>query len=342
MMRISNGDFLRIGLLSIVLFGLAAGPFWADRGTMRLLIEAFYFLALAQLWNLLAGYSGLISVGQQAFVGLGGYLLFTLTMFAGLPVLVALPVAGVLTGLVAWPTAMVAFRLTGPHFAIGTWVIAEVFRLSFAQISSLGGGSGISLPTDIVRNMADGRAARESLTYWVALAMVLVVVLGIWVLMRSRIGLGLGAIRDNEEAATSVGVRTSRLKFGIFVGVAAMTGMIGSLIFLQKLRITPEAAFSVNEWSVLVIFIVVIGGIGSLEGPILGCILFFVLREFLADLGSWYMIILGAISVGIMLLEPRGLWGILNRWRPMTLFPTARRVPARPEQVPTLTAPRMP
>lgn len=326
MMPLSSANLLRFGLLSVVVFGLLAGPYWADRGTMRLLIEAFYFLALAQLWNLLAGYSGLISVGQQAFVGLGGYMLFSLTMFAGVPVLIALPLAGVLTGILAFPTALVAFRLSGPHFAIGTWVIAEVFRLGFAQIGNLGGGSGISLPTDIVRNMADGRAARESLTYWIALAIMLAVVFGIWVIMRSRIGLGLGAIRDNEEAATSVGVRTNRLKFGVFVGVAAMTGLIGALIFLQKLRITPEAAFSVADWSVLVIFIVVIGGIGSLEGPILGCILFFALREYFSDLGSWYMVILGIISVTIMLLEPRGLWGLLNRKRTLTLFPTQRHL----------------
>jgi branched-chain amino acid transport system permease protein len=328
MMRFSQPDMLRAGLLSVVVIGLATAPFWADRGMMRLLIEAFYFLALAQLWNLLAGYSGLISVGQQAFVGLGGYMLFTLTMFAGLPVLLALPLAGVLTGILAWPTAMVAFRLSGPHFAIGTWVIAEVFRLGFAQIGSLGGGSGISLPVEIVRNMAGGTETRESLIYWIALAIMLAVVFGIWGLMLSRIGLGLGAIRDNEEAATSVGVRTTRLKFGVFVAVAAMTGVIGALIFLQKLRITPESAFSVNEWSVLVIFIVVIGGLGSLEGPILGCILFFVLREFLADLGSWYMIILGVISVGIMLIEPRGLWGMLNRKRRLTLFPIMRSAPS--------------
>ncbi|PTA97701.1 MULTISPECIES: branched-chain amino acid ABC transporter permease [unclassified Sulfitobacter] len=329
-MPVSNSNLLRITLLGVVVFGLLAGPYWADRGTMRLLIEAFYFLALAQLWNLLAGYSGLISVGQQAFVGLGGYMLFTLTMFAGLPVLVALPLAGVFTGILAFPTAIVAFRLSGPYFAIGTWVIAEVFRLGFAQISSLGGGSGISLPTNVVRDMADGRAARESLTYWIALAIMLVVIFGIWFLMRSRVGLGLGAIRDNEEAATSVGVQTNRLKFSVFVGVAAMTGMIGALIFLQKLRITPEAAFSVNDWSVLVIFIVVIGGIGTLEGPIIGCILFFVLREFLADIGSWYMIILGLISVAIMLLEPRGLWGLLTQNRNLTLFPTTRQIDHSP------------
>jgi len=322
---IQNGNLLRLGLLALVIAPLLAGPYWADRGTMRLLIEVFYFLALAQLWNLLAGYSGLISVGQQAFVGLGGYLIFSLAMFAGVPVLWGLPLAGLLTALIAWPTAMIAFRLSGPYFAIGTWVIAEVFRLGFAQVSALGGGSGISLPTAMVKAMATGRAARESLTYWIALALMLTVVLGVWLLMRSKVGLGLSALRDNEEAAVSVGVRTLPLKFAVYIGVAGFTGMLGALIFLQKLRITPEAAFSVNDWSVLVIFIVVIGGIGSLEGPILGCILFFVLRESLADLGTWYMVILGAISVAIMLIEPRGLWGIISKRVPISVFPVARK-----------------
>ncbi len=315
----------RIGLVAVVVLGLVAGPLWADRGTMRLLIEVFYFLALAQLWNLLAGYSGLISVGQQAFVGLGGYIIFSLAMFAGVPVLLGLPLAGLLTALIAWPTALVAFRLSGPYFAIGTWVIAEVFRLGFAQVPALGGGSGISLPTAMVKAMAANRSARESLTYWIALGLVIAVILGVWLILRSRVGLALSALRDNEEAAVSVGVRTWPLKFGLYIVTAGVTGFIGALIFLQKLRITPEAAFSVNDWSVLVIFIVVIGGLGTIEGPILGCVLFFVLREFLADLGAWYMVILGAVSVMVMLIDPKGIWGMMTRRRRIILFPVTRR-----------------
>ncbi|MEE3358382.1 MAG: branched-chain amino acid ABC transporter permease [Pseudomonadota bacterium] len=321
----STQNMFRLGLFALVIGALLLGPYWASRGTMRLLIEVFYFLALAQIWNLLAGYSGLISVGQQAFVGLGGYLIFSLAMFAGVPVLIGLPLAGLLTALIAWPTAFVAFRLSGPYFAIGTWVIAEVYRLVFAQIPALGGGSGISLPADIVKAMASSRSARESMTYWIALGIMLAVVLGIWALMRSRVGLSLAAMRDDDEAAISVGVETRKLKFLIYIATAGITGLIGALIFLQKLRVTPDAAFSVNEWSVLVIFIVVIGGIGTLEGPILGIILFFVLREFLADLGSWYMVILGTVSVVIILVEPKGLWGLIQRWKPVSLFPVTRR-----------------
>ncbi|MEC8579937.1 MAG: branched-chain amino acid ABC transporter permease [Pseudomonadota bacterium] len=321
----STQNMFRLGLFALVIGALLLGPYWASRGTMRLLIEVFYFLALAQIWNLLAGYSGLISVGQQAFVGLGGYLIFSLAMFAGVPVLIGLPLAGLLTALIAWPTAFVAFRLSGPYFAIGTWVIAEVYRLVFAQIPALGGGSGISLPAGIVKAMASSRSARESMTYWIALGIMLAVVLGIWALMRSRVGLSLSAMRDDDEAAISVGVATRKLKFLIYIATAGITGLIGALIFLQKLRVTPDAAFSVNEWSVLVIFIVVIGGIGTLEGPILGIILFFVLREFLADLGSWYMVILGTVSVVIILVEPKGLWGLIQRWKSVSLFPVTRR-----------------
>lgn len=317
---------LRILLMALVVLILLTGPFWASRGTLRLLIEVFYFLALAQLWNLLAGYTGLISVGQQAFVGLGGYCLFALAIFGGVPVLMAIPIAAIATAIIAWPTAKIAFRLTGPYFAIGTWVIAEVFRLGAAQLSALGGGSGISLPISVVKAISTSRTGREHLMYWIALIIMLIVIFGIWWLMRSRIGLGLAAIRDDDEAARSVGVQTRKLKLRIYIAVAAMTGLIGAMIFIQKLRITPEAAFSVNDWTVLVIFIAVIGGIGTLEGPIVGCILFFIMREYFAELGNWYMIMLGSVSVVVMLIEPKGIWGWIQKRTNLSFFPTARRL----------------
>ena len=138
-------------LLVVLIIVLFAAPYWAGRGDMRLLSEIFLYLSLAILWNLLAGYSGLVSVGQQAFVGFGGYLLFSLAMFANVPPLLAVPIAGLAGGIVAIPIAFLVFRLRGAYFAIGTWVVAEVFRLVFAQISSLGGGSGTSLPATIVK-----------------------------------------------------------------------------------------------------------------------------------------------------------------------------------------------
>lgn len=312
------------GLLLVVL--LTTAPMWASRGDMRMLIEIFYYLALAQMWSLLAGYGGLVSVGQQAFVGMGGYMLFALAVFGGVHPILALFLAGGLTALIAIPTAFVAFRLQGAYFAIGTWVIAEVFRLSFAQISVLGGGSGMSLPAGIVKSIAASRAGREHLVYWIALALAVGAILLVFFLLRSRWGLAMTAIRDNETASESLGVQTYRTKFIVYVLSAGMTGLIGALIFLQKLRISPDAAFSVNDWTALVIFIVVIGGIGSIEGPIIGVALFFLLREIAADWGSWYQIILGGIAVAVMLLAPKGIWGLITAKRDLHLFPVGRRL----------------
>lgn len=305
---------------------LVAAPLWAGRADLRLLVEIFYYLALAQMWNLLAGYAGLVSVGQQAYVGLGGYVMFALATLAGVPLLLALALAGVVAAAVAIPTALLAFRLRGAYFAIGTWVIAEVFRLGFAQVSALGGGSGMSLPAGIVRSIAASRSGREYLVYWIALGIAVAAVAIVYLLLRSRWGLALTAIRDSETASESLGVETYRTKFLVYVVVAGVTGLVGALIFLQKLRISPDAAFSVNDWTAFVIFIVVIGGIGTIEGPIIGVALFFLLREFAADWGSWYLILLGLIAVTVMLKAPKGLWGLVAERYDLHLFPVGRRV----------------
>lgn len=313
-------------LAALILIALAFAPWWAGRAEMRLMGEIFLYMALASLWNLLAGYAGLVSVGQQAYVGLGGYLLFALAMLAGLPILLALPLAAVAGAVIAMPVAALIFRLRGAYFAIGTWVIAEVFRLSAAQISALGGGSGASLPAGIVKSLAEGRDMREAIAYWLALSVMAAVIGAAFLILRSRHGLALTAIRDNELASHSLGVDIWRTKFAVYVIVAGLTTLVGALIFLQKLRISPEAAFSVNDWTAFVIFIVVIGGIGTLEGPIIGTLIFFALRETMADLGTVYLIALGLVAILVMLKAPRGLWGLIRSRTGAELFPLSRRV----------------
>ena len=329
----------RIGvvLIAAALLALAAAPYWADRLSLRLFAEVFTFIALASLWNLLAGYAGLVSVGQQAYVGLGGYLLFALAMFAGIPPIPAILFAGPLSALVSIPIALLIFRLRGAYFAIGTWVVAEVFRLLASQISALGGGSGVSLPASIIIAMAPSRTMREFEIYWLALTLMLAVLAGIIALLRSRHGLALTAIRDNEMAAQSNGIDVTRLKFAVYLLSACGTGMVGALIFLMKLRISPDTAFSVNDWTAYVIFIAVIGGIGRVEGPIVGTVVFFLLRQTLADLGSLYLLMMGAVAIGVMLWAPRGLWGVLADrfgWQALPLQRTlvlAAAVPPQPQ-----------
>ncbi len=311
--------------LALCLF-LAAAPWWAGRADLRLMSEIFLYLSLASLWNLLAGYAGLVSVGQQAFVGFGGYMLFAFTMFLGISPLLAIPIAGILGAAVALPVAILIFRLRGAYFAIGTWVIAEVFRLVFAQVSDLGGGSGTSLPIDVVKSIAANRSARESTSYWLALGIAILVIAVAFLFLRSRQGLALTAIRDNELAAKSLGIDIWKTKLVVYIVTAALTSATGALIFLQKLRISPDAAFSVNDWTAFVIFIVVIGGIGTLEGPIIGTIIFFALRETLADLGTIYLLVLGLVAIVVMLRAPKGLWGLFRAKVGIEIFPLARRV----------------
>ena len=151
-------------------------------------------------------------------------------------------------------------------------------------------------------------------------------ILLVYMLLRSRIGLALTAIRDNEIASSSLGVQIGRIKLFVYVAAAAVTTMIGNLIFITKLRISPDAAFSINDWTVFVIFIVVIGGIGTIEGPVIGTLLYFLLREFLADLGAIYLMILGALAIVIMLAAPKGLWGLLVKRYDFSIFPVGYRV----------------
>lgn len=300
-----------VALIALALVVLAVAPYWGDRQMLRLLAEIYAFVALASLWNLLAGYAGLVSVGQQAFVGLGGYVLFALAILLGVHPIAAILIAGPIGALVAIPVAALIFRLRGAYFAIGTWVVAEVFRLLASQVSVLGGGSGISLPSVVVVAMAPSRQMREFEIYWLALTLTVIVLGAIVILLRSRHGLALTAIRDNELAAQSNGIDVWRIKFIVYVLTAFGTAMIGALIFLQKLRISPDTAFSVNDWTAFVIFITVIGGIGRIEGPIVGTIVFFLLRQALADLGSLYLLMMGAVAIVVMLWAPKGLWGMI-------------------------------
>jgi branched-chain amino acid transport system permease protein len=316
--------FAAAGILALLL--LVTAPFYCGRSELYLLVEIFSYLALASLWNLLAGYSGLVSIGQQAFIGLGGYSLFTLTMFAGVSPILAIFLAGVIAALFAVPTAWIIFRLKGAYFAIGTWVVAEVYRLTFAQISVLGGGSGSSLPTQVIQGIAPTRLIRDNLIYWTGLLLIVAVFATIYLILRSRWGLALAAIRDSEPAAESVGVDNYRTKFLVYFLTAGATGSVGALISLQKLRISPDAAFSVNDWTALVIFIVVIGGIGRMEGPLLGTIIFFLLREFFADWGPWYLMFLGLFAIVVTLAMPKGIAGLLADRFDFQIFPLRRTV----------------
>jgi branched-chain amino acid transport system permease protein len=313
-------------LCLLALAVLASAPAWATRDILRTGTELFVYLSLAMLWNLIAGYAGLMSIGQQAYVGIGAYVLFASCSLLQLHPLAAIALGGVAGMIVAVPASVVLFRLSGAYFAVTSWVIAEIVMLVISQLEPVGAGSGMSLPVSAVRMLGSTPTTRASVLWTTALAMALATLLGSWLWLRSSHGLALMAIRDNESAADTLGINVRRNKLLVYVLAAFGASCAGAIAFLTKLRISPVAAFDVQEWTASIIFIVVSGGIGSLEGPIVGTVLFFLLRYWFADYGTWYLMLLGAIAVTIMLVAPAGLWGLLQQRTGWQLLPTARRL----------------
>ena len=299
-------------VIAIVVLGYL--PYLVYSGTTNLLINFFTLLTMASMWNLLAGYAGLVSVGQQAFIGLGAYFVLILAD-QGLNPFLAIPVATLMAcvaGLIVW---WLVSRLRSGYFAITMWVIASVCELVIIQISALGGGTGTALP-----GLSLSPTLFNAYTYWATLAVTVIVLAAVYYLLRSPIGLVLTAIRDDEAGARSVGARVAGTQRLVFMVAAAGCGAAGALYIISQQFVVPTAAFSV-QWSAEMIFITIIGGIGSIEGPILGTIVFFVLQQTLSQYGTWYFIILGIVAMTVAIWAPRGLWGLISDRLGIRLFP---------------------
>jgi branched-chain amino acid transport system permease protein len=302
--RMGRGELGKVGLFAALVAVLAALPFVATIGVTGPLITFFVLLTVSTMWNLLAGYAGLVSIGQQAYIGLGAYAVLQLSDWGVHPFL-GVGLAAVVCALLALPTSWLAFRLRGDYFAVGTWVIADVYRLVIVRDDALGGGSGRSLTT---LSSLDP-IFRQAAVYWIALAVAALALTSTYLLLRSRLGLSLTAIRDNEIGARSVGVRVARTKRIVYLTAAAGAGASGAVLIASQLSVNPDAIFSV-QWSAYMIFIVLIGGIGTLEGPVLGAVVFYVLQQTLSDQGAWYLILLGTIAVVVAIFAPRGLFAL--------------------------------
>jgi branched-chain amino acid transport system permease protein len=297
-----------------VLVLLAYLPYAVTTSVTGTIVTFLELLAMSTMWNLLAGYAGLVSVGQQAYVGLGAYAVLQFSDWGISPYL-GVFLAAVVCAAIALPTSLLAFRLRGDYFAVGTWVIAEVYHLVMARDSALGGGSGRALTT----LSGIDPVLRQAITYWVALAVGALTVLVAYLLLRSRLGLALTAVRDNEVAAGSVGVAVGRAKRIVYLVAAAGTGAAGGVVLVSQLNVAPDSIFSV-QWTAYMIFIVIVGGIGTLEGPILGALIFVLMQQLFANSGVWYLILLGVLAIGAAIWLPGGLWGAVAQWSGARLF----------------------
>jgi ABC-type branched-subunit amino acid transport system permease subunit len=279
------------------------------------MVQAFIVLTLATMWNLLAGYAGLVSVGQQAFVGLGAYFVLILAIHGTSP-FAALPVAAVGCGVAALPMWWLVSRLRSGYFAIATWVLAATVMLVIERFSSIGGGTGMPMPglSGFTPTLL------SAYTYWTGLAVTVAALAASYLLLRGRLGLVLTAIRDDEVAARSSGARVGLARLLVFVVAAIGCGAAGGLYGISELRIDPGAAFSV-QWTAEMAFIAIIGGLGTIEGPILGTIVYMVLQQTLQSYNAWYLIILGLVALVVALFARRGLWGLIDEHLHIRLFP---------------------
>jgi len=309
-----NVAWTGVGALIVVVV-LAYFPYIVYSGTTAILVQAFIVLTMASMWNLLAGYAGLVSVGQQAFVGLGAYFVLILALHGTSP-FAALPVAAIGCGVAALPMWWLVSRLRSGYFAIATWVLAATTMLIIEKFSSIGGGTGMPLP---------GFAGLDptlltAYTYWAGLAVTVVALVGIYLLLRGRLGLVLTAIRDDEAAARSSGARVGLARMLVFVVAGAGCGAAGALLAISQLQVQPGAVFSV-QFTAEMAFVTIIGGLGTIEGPIVGTAVYMILQQTLASYNAWYLIILGLVAIVVTLFARRGLWGLVDTHLNVRLFP---------------------
>lgn len=311
------GTSLCLGVLVL----LVAMPWWASSGNIRWAIELSCYIAVAQMWNMLAGYAGIVSVGQQAFIGVGGYAMFILVQNFGVNPFIAVPLSVIAPALLAVPTYLLLHRLDGPYFAIGTWVVAEAVRLTMSNLDYVNAGAGLTLRTMTNYSLHE----REIAFTLLCAALLLLTVGGSYWLLRSRHGLALTAMRDNPVAAASQGVNVARLRFAIFVAAAIGTGFAGAIYYMAQLRITPSAGFD-PFWASMSIFIIMVGGIGTIEGAIIGAMIYFFADRLFGEYGSSYMIVLGLLTLVIALYARGGVWGLLQKTGDRPWFALHRRL----------------
>lgn len=309
-----------VGLLLLGQLALALAPLVLDAGSVDRLTTLFIYGILALMWNALAGYAGLVSVGHQAFFGLGAYATVRIAD-AGVSPYPALLLAALAVAVVSVPISAFMLRLRGGEFAIGMWVIAALSHLLVNLDTLVQGETGTSL----IALQAYAADDRRLINYLLALGTMVGLAWLVFFLLRSKTGSALQAIRDSEEAASSVGVQVMPTKRLIFVLSAFGCAAAGALWLATSVTFQPKTYFSV-QWTAYMLFMVLVGGIGTFEGPIIGAVLFFAVETLFGAAGVFYLIGLGLIAVLFALFLPRGIWGTIENRLGIELLPVGFRL----------------
>jgi branched-chain amino acid transport system permease protein len=298
-----------LAVLALLAGAAALVPLFGSEYALSFTIQLLVFTVLAYSWNLIGGYAGYTHFGQVCFFGLGGYVGALLIQKAGMAWYFAVPLAGLAGIVLAIPLGAAMLRLKGPYFAIGMFGMARVMEslvLGFDDVTQ--GGTGLYLvPLDDLRPV-----------YYTLVVLALVMIYATWRLDNSRLGLKLLAIREDEQAAEALGVRTTRLKIGTFVASAIAPAAVGALYAVYLGFIDPPTAFSpVTELTTIAI--VLLGGMGTVFGPLIGAVVLSVVNELLwARFPEYYLAIVGTLILLVVLYMPRGIvnLGMKKGWLP--------------------------
>lgn len=293
----------KLVILCVVFVGMGTVPVWGSDYVLLFCLLFCLYLAMSQMWNLLVGYSGLLSLGQQAFIGFGGYTMTVMINFYGVNTWLSVVIGGLFSVFLALLMSLFIFRMRGIYFAIGTWVFAEALMLWFSNWPYVKYATGLFIKPANPPSM--------SAIYYAAFIMAAGACLAVYVILRSKVGLGLMAMRDNEEVSETMGVEIFRSKLFCFLVAAFITGATAGVFYLFQIFIQPYKAFAM-DWTVKLVFIVIIGGISTIEGPIVGAFIYVLLSQWLAEYGSVSMLILGVIAIIIILIAPRGIMGTIQ------------------------------
>jgi len=310
-----SGNRIRLSIIILVLASLVILPHLASRYVVNVLLLVCVYAALASMWNLLAGYSGMVSLGQQMFIGLGGYTLAVLSLYYKVPIYLSALLGGIVSVVLALLISMSIFRMKGVYFAIGTWVIAEALGICFSNWGYVRYGMGLFIQPAYKLSMTS--------IYYAAVFVCIGSLAIVYFLLRSNLGLALMAIRDDDAASEAMGVNIFRCKLTCFLISAFITGAGAGILYLNAIFIQPFEAFGIG-WTVKLLFVVIIGGIGTVGGPIVGAVIFVLLQQFLSEYVGYNLIILGGITIAVIFFAPRGILGTLQMKLGFELFPVRR------------------
>jgi branched-chain amino acid transport system permease protein len=271
----------------------------------------FFTLSISTMWNLLTGYTGLVSLGQQMFIGLGGYTLAIATLFWRFPAFLGVALGGVVSAIFSIFLSSILLRMRGIYFTLGTMVLAEALKLWFTNWTYVKAGEGIFISSAYDISVAE--------VYYANFVVAIISIFLTKIIVTSKFGLGLQAIRDNEVSASISGVNIFRIKMFIFAVSALVTGLAGGTFYFYQVYIHPSTAFSF-DLSLKMMLAVIIGGVGTMEGPLIGAGICVCLDQLLVNFPGTSLLIQGAIGLAMILLMPHGIMGFLKRSKSYQMF----------------------